>query len=57
MKLLYMQYFQGGTRGRLTQYPPLVLVPAPALKPQVTSAPGHTKKSFCAMQTMVTKLG
>ena len=56
-----MQYFQGGARGncliRLTQYPPLVLAPAPALKPQVTSAPGHTKKIFYAMQTVVTKLG
>ena len=45
-----MQYFQGRARGncliRLTQYPPLVLAPAPALKPQVTSAPGHTKKNF-----------
>ena len=43
-----MQYFQGGARGncliRLTQYPPLVLAPAPALRPQVISAPGHTKK-------------
>ena len=56
-----MQYFQGGARGncfiRLTQYPPLVLAPAPALKPQVTSAPGQTKKNFCAMQTVATKLG
>ena len=55
-----MQYFQEGARGncliRLTQYPPLVLAPAPALKPQVTSAPGHTKKSFCVMQTVVSKL-
>ena len=31
--------------------------PAPALRPQVTSAPGHTKKNFCAMQTAVTKPG
>ena len=34
-----MQYFQGGVRGNclicLTQYPPLVLAPAPTLKPQV----------------------
>ena len=56
-----MQYFPGRARGncliRLTQYPPLVLTPAPALKPQVTLAPGHTKKRFCAMQTVVTKLG
>ena len=54
-------YFQRGARGncliRLTQYSPLVLAPDPNLKPQVTSAPGQTKKSFCAMQTVVTKLG
>ena len=57
----YMQYFQGGARGNclilLAQYPPLVLAPAPSLKTQVTSAPGHTKKNFCAMQTVVTKPG
>ena len=45
-----MQYFQGGARDncliRLTQYPPLVLAPAPALKPQVTSAPGQKKEKF-----------
>ena len=43
-----MEYFQGEAQGncliRLTQYPPLVLAPAPALKPQVTSAPGHKEK-------------
>ena len=45
-----MQYFQGGARGNclicLTQYPLLVLATAPALRPQVTSAPKHTKKNF-----------
>ena len=49
-----MQYFQGRARGncliRLTQYPPLVLAPAPALKQQVTSAPEHKKKNFCAIK-------
>ena len=53
--------FSIGARGncliRLTQYSPLVLAPAPTLKPQVTSAPGQTKKNFCAMQTVATKLG
>ena len=43
-----MQYLQGGARGncliRLTQYPPLVLAPAPALRPQVTLAPRHKEK-------------
>ena len=45
-----MQYFQGGARGNcfihLTQYPPLVLAPASALRPQVTSAPGQNKEKF-----------
>ena len=50
MKLLYMQYFQGGARGncliRLTQYPPLVLEPAPALKPQVLQRRDKQRKIF-----------
>ena len=47
-KLNYMQYFQERDRRncliRLTQYPPLVLALAPALRLQVTSAPGHLEK-------------
>ena len=59
MKLyaIFSRRARGNCLIRLTQYPPLVLAPAPALKPQVTSAPGQTKKNFCVMQTVVAKLG
>ena len=59
MKLyaIFSRRARGNCLIRLTRYPPLVLAPGPALKPQVTSAPGHIKKNFCAMQTVVTKLG
>ena len=46
----YMQYFQEGARGncliRLTQYSPLVLAPAPTLKPQVLQRRDKQRKIF-----------